>query len=222
MNKKAFTLSELLIALSIIGIIAVLTIPNMIRNAFGSTNIAILQNVYNEFSTYVKQAMLEQKVQEYDDLDFTPVYPDDTEELVFLRKYFNIIKTCYDDYVGCFADEYRDISEGRVRTDFLARYNTFVLLKNGVSIGYTAPVIDNHGYYIDGELIIDTNGKDKPNTLGKDLFLLYVKNNGDVTGHSDSGVFETLDDLADDCTTFDGYFYTCFDYLQQNNWKMDY
>lgn len=61
-----------------------------------------------------------------------------------------------------------------------------------------------------GQIVVDTNSTDLPNTKGRDLFLLTVNEKGSIT---DTG--------KEDCennTTLKG----CFNRIMDDNWKMNY
>lgn len=218
--KKAFTLAELLITLAIVGVIAVLTVPNIIKNAQGRAQIALLQSTYGQLQDALKQVMLEQRVTDWSDVEFELTNENDTVEMEFMKKYLSVINDCGSSSAGCFAETYNEISRSRTRNDFLKGYNAFALLKNGAAVGFEAPDRNAYGP-ISGKILIDVNGAKKPNTLGRDLFFLVVEINGELSAYPPSSD-STLTEIAEDCASFDGYFYSCFDYLQKNNWVMDY
>lgn len=210
--KKAFTLSELLIALTIVGVIAVLTVPNVIKNAYQRTYVAALQTTYNQLSNALNEAMLKQGITDVIDFDFPLEGDDDTQVHEFMKTYLDIQKDCGNSITGCFAPSYKDIDEGRSRSDMIQSGN-YAILKNGVALGIEEDFEKN--------VYIDVNNIDPPNVMGRDFFPLHITSDGQLTT-KDLYKMEVLGDMARDCSSFDGYFYTCFDYLQQNNWKMDY
>ncbi len=209
--KKAFSLSELLIALTIVGVIAVLTLPNVTRNAYSKSYVALLQSTYNKLDTSLREAMATQGITSVDDFDLPLEYSDETQEHAFFRLYFDVQKYCNSSLTGCFADAYKDI-EGRARTDMIWK-GDYVVLRNGVSVG----IPEDFWKYI----YVDVNNIDPPNVLGRDFFILHITERGELSS-KDMYVMDSLTDMASDCKSFNGYFFTCFDYLQQNNWKMDY
>lgn len=210
--RRAFTLSELLIALTVVGVIAVLTVPSVIRNAHMRAYVSTLQSTYRQISEALNDAMLSQKIYTVEDFDFPLQDEDETQSHAFMRLCLDVQKDCGRSSAGCFAQAYKDIDSGRSRSDML-NYGDFVVLKNGVALG----INDDFSKYI----FIDVNNVDPPNVLGRDFFILYVTGKGELST-KDIYKMDSLHDMALDCSTFDGYFFTCFDYLQQNNWKMDY
>ena len=210
--RRAFTLSELLIALTVVGVIAVLTVPSVTENAHIRGYLSTLQTTYRQISEALNDAMLSQKIYTVEDFDFPLKDEDETQSHAFMRLYLDIQKDCGRSSAGCFAQVYKDIDSGRSRSDML-NYGDFVVLRNGVALG----INDDFSKYI----FIDVNNVDPPNVLGRDFFLLNVTDKGELST-KDVYKMDTLQEMASDCSTFDGYFFTCFDYLQQNNWKMDY
>ncbi len=210
--KKAFTLAELLIALSIVGIIAVITIPAVMRNTFTKTNIAVIQQTYTNLSDSLKSLMLEQRVQSIEDLDFSSYDADSLAE-AFMKQNFDIMKFCGDSITECFAESYKDI-EGTSRSNVLSSHDSTVtfILANGASIAMNPD--------IGGYIFIDANNVKTPNVLGMDLFVLYINSNGELVTSSE--IDDDSSSLLSDCKSFDGNWVTCFAFLQQNNWKMDY
>ena len=140
--KKAFTLAELLIALTIVGVVAILTVPHVVKNAFTRANVAVLQQTYTKLSETLQSLMLEERIQILDDLDLPLSYEDETQSHAFMKKYFDISKDCGDSSSGCFAASYKDIEDGRSRADLFSFYEaeTFFILNNGAAIAMTADI----------------------------------------------------------------------------------
>ena len=212
--KKAFTLAELLIALTIVGVVAILTVPHVVKNAFTRANVAVLQQTYTKVSETLQSLMLEERIQILDDLDLPLSDEDETQSHAFMKKYFDISKDCGDSSSGCFAASYKDIEDGSSRGDMFVKNDseTFFVLANGAAVALTADIA--------GYLYIDVNNVEAPNVLGRDLFVLYIDQKGAVS--ADSDVDGSITNIAEDCKSFEGYWVSCFEYLQSNNWKMDY
>ena len=71
---------------------------------------------------------------------------------------------------------------------------------------------DNMSYV--GTVIVDLNGPDAPNIIGRDLFKIIISNDGHLSTAA------SLDKLKTNCQT--GNAASCFTYVMANNWKMDY
>ncbi len=213
--KKAFTLAELLIALTVVGVVAVLTVPHVMKNTFTKANIAVLQQTYSQFADTIPAAMLEMRIRSLEDMDLPLVSDTETQAHAFMKKYFDVTKDCGSTQTGCFADIYKDIN-ATSRENFASSADTFFILANGAAVGLESNI---RGYFF-----IDVNNIEPPNILGRDLFVAYITDKGELTASSDD-VLENGDEitsLSEDCKTFSGYWVTCVDYLMQNNWKMDY
>ena len=55
--KNAFTLSEVLVVMAIIGVVAAMTVPNLMENYHRQTYITQLRKVYSELSQAAEHAM---------------------------------------------------------------------------------------------------------------------------------------------------------------------
>ena len=62
MMKKAFTLNELLIAVAVIGIILIITVPIVYSHFSKKSQVAGLQRVYTAVTNAVKLMMIDERV----------------------------------------------------------------------------------------------------------------------------------------------------------------
>ena len=65
MNKKAFTLSEVLITLAVVGVVAVLTIPGVMKNYQNRLYTAQFEKVYAQVSDAIQAIMNEEHVDDF-------------------------------------------------------------------------------------------------------------------------------------------------------------
>lgn len=165
--KKAFTLAEVLVALTIIGIVAAMTIPSIMQ----STQEAELKSAYKKAYSEMSQAVMKMAQDNGGDLSayngaarsFKPDY----------IKYFDIIKDC--SVVSCVpsissSDIYKTYN-GNPANTALFDDGQFVL-KNGMTV-----MIENtNGGNI--YISVDVNGHQKsPNVWGKDIITFHLLNN---------------------------------------------
>lgn len=227
--KSAFTLSEMLITMGIIGIVAAMTVPTLISNANDQAHATQLRKFYSELSQSVDRYMSDQKVER---LIESPITTKDGMDN-FVRKYFKVTKTCSPKYTPCWSQDYEDL-EGVETKMGSYRCNTSVTLANGIALcadssaynGGEADVIENqdgttssatNNWNSDGSYIavfeIDVNGSEAPNIFGKDVFQLYLKNDGTIfdKAYNNSNV-----------QSGKGAATGAFGYLIEHNWKMDY
>lgn len=212
MNKKlAFTLAEVLITLSIIGIVAALTVPNIINNYQKETQAIQIRKAVNDLAGAFDILMTEEGKTK---LTSTSVYTgkkyDGTVYGItpFIKEKFKVVRE-----YSCFASKYKSISGTSANfscdgEQYLLSNSNAICIKKGTK---------------KFNITIDTNGPDKPNTSGRDLFALYIDENGEIkgdgasSGSSGSGYGSSGD--ACDTSTNGKY---CLNKLMENNWKMDY
>ena len=100
MNKKGFTLAEVLITLSIIAVVSVLTIPSVIKNYRYKSYAAAAQKTYAQITDAIQTIMTDEM--EPNDFNKTTAgvvssctAGKETGACYFLRKYFKIKHQMY-------------------------------------------------------------------------------------------------------------------------------
>lgn len=198
MGKRAFTLTEILITLTILGIIAVLTLPNIFQHYKKAYTIYRLKQAYSMFYEVTRRAEIESDT-DSDNWDYTKAN-DILENIV---PHLNIVRDCRKSSqrkkgkcIGTEAKELTgktinnpnngtaiNITENSVNytyikygnnnyVNFYWLNNNAMILKNGMSIGLYV-----NSAYKYGQLIIDIDGPNKgPNMFNKDIFYLYFTN----------------------------------------------
>lgn len=190
-NKKAFTLTELLIALGIIGAIAAISIPNTINKIHNNTLATSLRNNIASIQQIISDQLVLKRTKDLSDTDLATADG-------FYKK-LNVALKCTDDS-ECWGADYKTLDG--VEPGFDAPTGG-VKLKNGASLAYTTG--DNP------ELCwvsIDTNGPERPNIVGRDLFQFGISKTGIIHGQ------RTVNKGTCDTGT------ECFNALMKNNWKM--
>ena len=208
-NLKAFTLAEVLMALTVIGIVAAMTIPNLIKNhnekAWSTAKTVFLEH----FEEATKQMNIEGQMQGYKSTgDFLNV----------LKKYLKINTICdIGKNYKCFADSINindgqnilsyDVNELKSSINFKKNFGTeirAVALSNGTSMLLTynpnCEYINPYDNQADttkcAVLYYDVNGKKSPNTIGKDIFSLNNPELMDSCYKLESGLCVALEDIA--------------------------
>ena len=103
-RKFAFTLAEVLVTLGIIGVVAVLTVPNVISNYQKKVYVTQLQKAYNQISNALELLMVDEEVDNLNDTSLfcsEKCYEDGLERVKlyeFLTKYFKVVKNCLGHY----------------------------------------------------------------------------------------------------------------------------
>ena len=158
-KNLGFTLSETLITLSIIGLVAVLVLPGLMKNSANRANIALLQSTVSNFNDAVQNEVLSKNVNSSKDTD---VY---NNPKAFLENNFDIARSVANKTL--FATKYSTIDGQSYNMVALA---TSANLKNGVAIGIT-----NHtGNNPVSTVYININGTKSPNVVGVDMFALRL------------------------------------------------
>lgn len=222
MKKFAFTLSEVLITLSIVGVVSVLVLPNLMGDAFKKANVAKVQATLVAVNDALKNAMIEERVRDVYDSTFIT----DPEE--FLNTYLKPVKVCDgDDVASCgFGGAYGSIDGSRklggapVDGEPVAA----AILPSGVSIMIgDSPIGGSNGLI---GIYIDVNGSDKPNIIGRDFFAADIMS--DFTSGVGSGFVTisegTSSDILTNCKkgSASSSGLACLYLLQTNDWKMEY
>ncbi len=171
-RKSAFTLAEVLITLGVIGVIASLTLPNLIANYQEKVATVRLKKVYSTISN-AYSLLLE------DEGD--PTQWNDVESFVDISekfaKYINKAKVCSVGDTGCFKHVPRKDLTGKA-VDVLYQRGAIVL-SDGAVIGFDSQVSLeeslqcsrlNHCFTI----VTDINGDKRPNQWGVDTFTFHV------------------------------------------------
>lgn len=236
----AFTLAEVLITLGIIGIVAALTLPNLIMQYQKDQTISQLKEVYTTLNNALDQA----KVDYGTDVN-TWYVPNDgntaTSSTYFAKNYLlPYLKTV--DICGTITS-----NECKHNVGYLSNLTTETksyytisgdsskysfILANGAVVCVYVYNIDEIGTTISNFrawLFFDTNGKNSPNMLGKDTFIVEL---GDGYGGSrdrnkfvpydfnQARQYLLYDGEGGDCNKTSGRGYKCFALIMQDGWKI--
>jgi prepilin-type N-terminal cleavage/methylation domain-containing protein len=196
-KRCAFTLTEVLIAISIVGIISALVIPIIISS---TSNQAFAHGLSKEIATItdaINSLSVTENKSYFETMMYTDTELEDYENTsgAFIKKYLKISKYCGSSGKGCFADIYYDYQDNN-KVVYTPEYKgACASLKNGMSLCLT-PQIGTK----DIVGLIDLNGKREPNVIGRDLrrFTIRSKDKSAVS-QSTSAVFK------DDYTKIETY-----------------
>ena len=221
-NKKAFTLAEVLVTLTIIGVVAAITVPTLSHNATKHATINTLKTTYSILSQAIYRAQAD-----YGDASGWITENERwtekgaTEVAEKLKPYLKIEKDCgtYDEKKECVSSKYlkrNGESQGiNCATDI--RYYKMVLL-NGSALLIKST--DNTSYQNENShfsIHVDTNNSLPPNKWGEDMFaFVYIENK-----LIPSGAPEQMSSFKESCLTKDGTGFGCAYYVLTTG-KMDY
>ena len=169
-RRAAFTLAEVLITLGIIGVVAALTIPTLVKNY----RIKVLKTRYTQTYAILSEATIKTRMELGENL-YENCFINNSINSVFSRKFeetflknCNYIQKSTEDYTitnYTGTQSYSTTEQGD--SDYPA---PLYMLKNGSSVD-----IRVNGSTI--RIFADTNGpKSGPNRLGYDIFRFHLKN----------------------------------------------
>lgn len=217
--KKGFTLSEILITLGIIGIIAVLTIPGVVKNyknlvyatQLKKTNAQISNALYTAITDEHSINFAESKISMKNTCENADEGICSEGAGYFLNNYFKVIKkNCKTGTNKCLADKYTSI-DGQDAGEFFGEYCA------QISSGATICIEYNSGNDTQN-LAIDINGPAEPNMTGRDVFVAVIDNEGQIQdwGPADScNVKNTYNHIAK-------YAVGCLKNVKDHSWKITY
>ena len=171
--RVAFTLSEILITLGVIGIVAALTIPALITKYEKNVTVTRLKKFYSIMSSAIK--ISEDENGEMASWDF-PMESYDSEMIIFFRRYYvpylNIASECAGVGVNCFTEGHEnyvtyELSGKLNHGNFLANY--LVKLADGSYVFFLPNTPSGYIW-----MFVDINGYQKPNKVGRDIFVFDI------------------------------------------------
>ena len=196
-TKAAFTLAEVLITLGIIGVVAALTLPNLIANYQKKQAVTQLKATYSVLAQAFERAKADYGDMETWGLDSIRGQTSGEKEI-----YTNFAETYFVPYIKTIKNYkitslktigYKNIYklDGTPDTSLLDTPRYYVILPNGTITGFQLDghcdashedsdgntVCDSQWYYTDLYIVTDINGKKAPNTLGKDIFVMSTMDN---------------------------------------------
>ena len=190
MKKFGFTLAEVLITLGIIGVVAALTAPALVKNTSGAQIGPTLAKVSSTLENAHQRMMADEDASDLAKLD-----GDFTDYMETLAKY--ISGSSYETENFDFSD-FEPAAEYYDGTEFsLARYYRFNFSDNITLLisSATEPVKSGNLVMLQrvlyiakgsfkgqfGIMYVDINGvQTKPNVVGRDIFGFYIDRNGKV------------------------------------------
>lgn len=225
--KLGFTLAEVLITLGIIGIVAEMTIPTVIKNFTSQQAVSVLKKTYSVLSQSYNMAVQDNGTP--DNWNLTAMSsPDGAEDMINkLAPYLNISQNCGRN-TGCMPDiTYYYLNNTpweNINTD--TRYAK-VILADGTLLqaySYGNCTTNQRGgtlalKSVCGGYSIDINGYKAPNKVGIDMFPFYLTKYGIVPRGTQQDTINTFDSRCKDISTGDGLSCTAWVLYSEN---MDY
>lgn len=229
--NKGFTLSEILITLGIVGIVAVLTVPGVMKNYQNRLYTAQLEKIYAQLSDAAQAIMTDEHVDNF--YETTAGGTLNAECLTsgnctqglgyFFNNYLKTVKkNCANGTDKCvFTDNttYQTISGSNV-VGLGGRYCVQTITGAAVCGAYNS---NNKCLSI----VVDVNGTAQPNVAGRDIFSMDMHKNGSISDYNSGCVDNSKGCAASSCTTgkttsiYDAAC-GCLNSVIDAGWKMEY
>ena len=167
-RKIAFTLAEVLVTLGIIGIVSAMTVPTLMQNYQRQSYVTQLHKVYNELNQATLRYQTDRNALNLKEAGLTSQAAAEN----FIEGNFKIVQKCGSNKTPCFASSYKKIAGTSSIGWHTPRTNYIIASGTAIGVSYR-PVGD-----VLLELYVDTNGAKGPNIAGRDIFAMFVYNNG--------------------------------------------
>lgn len=233
--KKGFTLAEVLITLGIVGIVAVLTIPSVMKNYKNRLYTAQLEKVYAQISDATQAIMNDEHVDNFYETkaNGADICTDNTKQTCtgglayFLNNYFKTVKkncAAGDDDELCIAGHTQSAYKYIDGSDAGGIPSTAycIQLASGATIC---------GNYKEEDkctsLVVDVNGQAEPNIVGRDVFSMDIHKNGSITDYDSKCADNNYGCSSDECNAggssdIYGSACGCVTAVIEAGWKMEY
>lgn len=240
-SQFGFTLSEVLITLGIIGVVAAMTIPNLINEYQKTQSVTQLKKFYVDFTQGLQNFSQDSGCP--NDLLCTGLFNNDlvghikkdVYSATQLSSYLKFDKVCGGtsngasnnpwDY-GCFGyhlaqRHYKELDGDAADLssvyELAVEDRMWVTMPNGVFFGLVNLNTMGTSGCLPGpngtcaQVYVDVNGAKKPNQLGRDVFYFVIKNNATLIPRVDN-----------DCSTTSGVGLGCSNKILKEGWEMNY
>ena len=165
-KSKAFTLAETLITLSIIGVVAAITVPTLMSNMNKQTYVTGLKKAYNQLQNAIKMLPVVDpscypSVNNCLDLSIDDKFGDDEK--------MNLQNAS----VQTFAQVFKHHKIGSTKEECgraLPYHGACVITNDGM-------IYSSYNNYGMTHLNVDINGTKGPNKIGRDIFTFVIENN---------------------------------------------
>ena len=220
-KKRAFTLTELLIALAIVGAIAAMCIPSLMNKINNNILCTQLKSIVGALSELASDQLIIKKTKTLIDTDFAnPGTLLSSSNFAYSALCTNAGTDCWKtSATGKEKVTYRQIGT-KGNTTINAPSYTSIILKNGAILSYTV----SSGDYgtedkLMGQFCTDVNGNEPPNMVGRDYFCFYVTQKGKVVPLNTPEI-PALSSLNSTCKSGNANY--CTASVMQTGWRMQY
>ena len=230
--KKGFTLAEVLITLGIVGVVAVLTIPSVMKNYTNRMYVSQLQKSYSQVAEAVQAIMNDEHSDNFKETTASKVNPSGCPATLskctegpayFLNNYFKTVKT------NCGSEG--DSSCAKNASNFYRRLDN----QSTVGLGYycvqtvtgSAVCASYNANNKCTSVVIDVNGLAQPNVAGRDVFAMDIHENGSISDYGSGCSNNNIGVAAANCgsgatNSLSNAAGGCLNNVMEAGWKMEY
>lgn len=230
-GSRGFTLAEILIALGIVGVVAVLTIPSVMKNYKNRMFTSQLEKVYSQIANATDAIMSDDQTDNfYETKAGRAAAQDESGEYTagppyFLNTYFKTLKkNCKDSATEPCAKS----TAGTYKTIYgtavggIGGNSYCIQTVNGATI---CSFFNSTNTCM--SVLVDVNGLDGPNVAGRDIFSMDIHRNGTISDYSSACADNSFGAPASSCTlgaTTSLYDAAsgCLTSVIESGWKMEY
>ena len=213
--KKGFTLAEVLITMSIIAVVALLTLPSIIKNYRHKIYASTLKQTISQLEDAIKSSMADENATSF--IQSTGAIENDctgkgTGPCYLFNNYLKTSFICGSSDKRCVApDNYKSLKGDATLPMWGA--DRCGKLPNGATV---CMVYNDIGMNSITHVAIDVNGPDVPNIIGIDLFTGRISSNGSIVDN-DSNPDHCGEEIGDWGHVND-YSYGCLTKVIKNGW----
>ena len=178
-SRPAFTLAETLIALTIIGVIAAITVPVLMQNTQKQEIVSKLKRTYSTFSQAANLIISNEGNPKSSDGGWASSSMNIYD---LYLKYLNNAKEC-SSAEGCWKQQVKYINGSKWPENFGSSSRPSLVLADGTQVHFlmngpscTVQSFGSNPYC--AEIIFDLNAEKAPNTVGRDVFMFVITETG--------------------------------------------
>ncbi len=217
--RKGFTLAETLITLGIIGVVAAITIPNLISTHQKKTTVTKLQKAISIINQAYRLS--------FDDVgEPQSAFDIGSEEYfkTYWAPYIKVLTYCTSAEICGYKSnsdfKYLNGNQAQVVITAKSARTTFFTADGFLYIIFTAngSSLTESGYEPNNKVYVDINGSAKPNTYGKDIFILERLSDG--KGVQPYGYNMSDDKINNNCSKYK-IGDLCAEKIRRSGWQID-
>lgn len=214
--RKGLTISELLVAMTVIGVIAILVVPGFLKDYHKKLYTTQLKKTYGMIYSAIEEACGDYNVTAFSQ---TPYFTAPAKQGEFLNKYFKVVKPADNTITNKFNPTYRSLTNTDIeKTIAIESSAAKVTLKSGEAIGlfcFLSSSVPKRRCHV----TVDVNSTDGPNIGGRDMFRFTIDaDTNDLYGAT--GWTQCQPDAG--TPTGDEVGHGCLARIMKDNWVMIY